>query len=255
MLKKRIDIGQEDVRQRIQKLIVNNPYALTFGIVFTFLFLNYKIGSLADYVEETMERNSHFIKESLEHPIILSASGMVITADRTPITYADQRFKDYVQGVIVNNLVAGLVKVTKGKSMAYASTKELVYNYKPFRNIVENFAGGNISVIYKYADAVRLAILENKLPEYIEIVDTRMERYAVRSLHPEDTKDRKKIIRGSVHIATFAKSYIPYKQKWQTRRVEISVPFEVVVDASRYGSISNPFGLNFNMLEMTAILK
>ncbi|HHO42403.1 MAG TPA: hypothetical protein ENN12_03485 [Epsilonproteobacteria bacterium] len=252
MIKKKITLGNEEIWKKINRFVQHNTYVLTGGLIFTFLFLNYKIGSIADTMNETLVQNTHYIKKNISHPIFLSATGQVIVADKSPMSYYDERFKQYLVNNITDNLIVGLVKISNNFTQKYNGAEDLINRYDRFNYFIKEFTNGNKQVISQFANSLYLSIIENKLPEYIDIIGTKIETYTVRE---DKEKSGKTYFEGKISIEAVVKSWIPAKAEWDTRRIEFKVGYKMEADPARYAHIGNPFGINFTSLDIPVILK
>ena len=252
MSRKKIEITKnEEIWKRINRFVQYNTYAITAGILLTFVFLDMKIGSLSDRVEETLVKNTDYIKRNIGHPIFLSATGQVIVAKKSPMSYYDDRFKQYLVNNITDRLIMGLVRLSGNYKIRYYNGKDILKKNKEIKAFIDNFLAGRSHALIKYADSLYLAMVEKRLPEYIDILNAKTNNYSVR----KDPHDGKTHISFTLEIRAIIKSWIKDLGRWDTREISIRIPAELIIDPSRYANIGNPFGIYFKEIDIPAILK
>ena len=247
--------GSTPIWKRIDDFVKFNSYALVIGISLSFLFLYAKLANLADVVENTLVKNTQFIKEDIGHPIFLSATGQVIVAKRSPLSYSDPRIISYIQNYILDDLVGGVVKLSGNYTATYSSGDDMLRKYSGFKDFSVRFLREDSSMLLPYVNNLFLAIKEDTLPNYINVVSSRMEGYSVKKLSRKDGGDGLTHIRGRVIGRTVVKSWIEDLKKWDTRDMEMSIPFELVVNVPEYADIGNPFGFHFVEIEVPLLKK
>ena len=237
----------EDMGSKINKFIQYNAYILTAGIVLSFLFLNFRISSLASLTEDTLVSNTKYIKENIGHPIFLTASGVVITPEKKVLGYYDQRFKQYIINNTANTFIMGLIKFSKNYEIKYSTLND-IYTKNPYiKEFSSNFKVDH-GALKEYATAIYRIMLEGRLPEYIDIIDTDMTEFSIDS-KPNEDKNIYRTMRGVISVRALSKSWIKELGKWDNREINPKLKFEAIIYPSKYANIGNPFGIKFTKID------
>lgn len=237
-------INVEAISQRINNFIRANSYVLTVGIILTFFVLNMRLSSLADEVERTLVKNTEYIKRNLSTPIFLSATGQVLTVKKSPMGFEDERFKSYLSNLISDVFITGLIKLSSNYSIPFTKAEDIITKNKRFHEFFTNYAEPEASK--ELIDALYWSVLEGRLPEYVDLIGSKIVKYKITQVDQGDLP----AIEGRIIFTAVAKSWIVDMSKWDTRTINISIDFSLTVDVFKYANTLNPFGVHFTSISM-----
>ena len=106
---KKISEQNNGMSKRVNFFVSKNAYVVTILLVAFFFYVTMKFESISSEIAQ----NQKYIKQNIGQPIILSATGQVVVAEKSPITYYDPRMKQYVANILIDNLIQGLSVLTK----------------------------------------------------------------------------------------------------------------------------------------------
>ena len=236
--------------KRIDDFVKYNSWALVAMVALSFLYVSSTIGDLADTVEKTLVKNTRFIRENIGHPIFLSATGQVVVAEKTPLSFSDARIREYILNSLFDNLVAGTVRVSKNYKVQYSDGDDILKRYNRFRNFYGRFLHGDPSQLRDYAKNLYLAITEDTLPNYINVVDSHISNYQIKKVAINEGGDGLTHISGMAVGHVVVKSWIADLNQWDTRETMLNIRFSIVADPAKYADIGNPFGFFFTDLDI-----
>ena len=228
---------------KISDFLSLNSFVMVLLILGVWVHQVFVVGNTIDTLEKNQKNMVDYLKENVNKVYFLSASGMVITATKSAVSYEDERFKSYIANQIINNLIAGNVVVSENYKVQYASPDDLVLKNKRINHFFESYIKPHGTVIAPYARALHRAIVEGKYPEYINVLSQSYEKYSI--IKPCEDTQYKTEIRASLSLKAVVKSWIRDLKEWDTREVVLRVPFKVQIDVDRYVNFSNPFGIHF----------
>lgn len=234
----------ESFSQKINNFVRTNAYVLTIGIALTFVVLNMRLSSLADKIEETLVKNTEYIKKNISTPVFLSATGQVLTIKKSPMGYDDERFKGYIKNLLSDIFVVGLVKLSSNYSIRFKKAEDIIIQNKRFKEFFTDFT--NLEAGKELIDTLYWSVVEGRLPEYVDLTDSNIEKFRIK----KTDKDDPTVIEGNILFSAVAKSWIVDMSKWDTRAIKIRFNFTLVIDVFKYGNVSNPFGIHFTSISM-----
>jgi hypothetical protein len=238
---------------KINDFITLNSFALFLLVLGVWLHQIFVVGATVKELESNQYKMVKYLQENVNKIYFLSASGMAITATKSEVSYSDERFKSYIVNEIVDKLVAGNIVLSSNYKITYASANDLVIKNHRINDFYGRFIKPDGSVLAAYARALHRAIVDGKYPEYINVLSQSYEKFVVRK--PTEESQFKTKIDATLKLTLLVKSWIRDLKKWDTREVEIRVPFIAVIDVERYVNIGNPFGVHFEKLDLPIIHK
>lgn len=246
---------KEKTIKRINTFFKENLFILAFSFVLMNILTmcsnsNFKSESL-----QLMKDQNLFLRENIGKVHFLSATGQVAVGEKQKLSYADSRFKSYIQNVLINNLLQGKGSLTGGfdKKISIRRWQDLSVVNDKLKLFKSSFLKKNSTVIDSYQKSLFLAILEKRLPEYMIPTNVGFEYYRVNSKFLK--KNQKKTIDGKIRVSVYIKSYIKELGKWDTREVEANIRFKIEINVAEYANYDNPFGIVFDDLDMPTLLK
>ena len=128
-MKKNSDLDKSFTKS-IHKFLNTNNWVIVIGILFTFLYLSLKLGTVLNQTES----NEKLIRQDIGKVIFLTSDGKVLELNKQKVSYADSRVADYLANIIQYDLIQDLVSISHGFKVQYSNAKELVQKYKPFND-------------------------------------------------------------------------------------------------------------------------
>lgn len=242
---KKMSEQNNGTNKKINSFVSKNSYVVIIGLVLFFMYVFVEFGSIKSEIMESQK----YIKKNIGQPIMLSATGQVIVAEKSPVTYYDPRMKQYVANILIDNLIQGMAIITKAYTVFPKSGKDMVKKNKRFAYFNDVYLLDEKQLL-KYANTVQQAIIEDKYPEVISPYDMEITRYKYDK--SDNTLEIKIKITATTKSWTKAKSG---NNKWVNKKIVIKLDATAVFDAEKYADISNPFGLKFKTIILPVPLK
>lgn len=211
--------------------------------------------SNSDFQKTALDRigqHGVLLKKNLGKVHFLTATGQHIVGSKRAVGYSDSRFKRYIANIIIDNQIQGLGELTGGFKISIRKAQDIPKKNEKFGFFNKTFLGNNGVSNKLYTDGLYRAIVEGRLPEYIFINESEIKSY--RDVPDEDNSEIRHLF-GTIRASVFIKSWIKELKEWDTREVQISIPFKATVDVAEFAGISNPFGVVFDELDIPVILK
>jgi len=238
---------------KINDFVSLNSFALLLLILGIWFHQVYIVGATVKELEQNQYKMVKYLKENVNKVYFLSASGMAITATKSEVSYADERFKSYIINEIVTKMLAGNIVLSSNYTITYANYDEFVTKNEQVKNFYTRFVKPNKRVLQSSLRSLHRAVVEGKYPEYINVLSQRYTQYRITP--PNEETGGKTKIKATVQLNILVKSWIRDLKRWDTRQMTISIPFVLRIDVERYANIGNPFGIHFEKLSIPAIHK
>lgn len=246
----------QDIQKLTQKLnnfFRGNIYLLAFAMVGMTGLNMCSNSSFKSEALATIKGYEVLLKENLGKVHFLSASGQHVVGNRYEVGYEDDRFKQYLKNIILDNLVQGLSELTNGFTVVFRNGAEIKKKNERFAYFEKTFVPKGSNLLGLYRNSLHRIVVEGRLPEYISLSSSKFIHYYVERKTKEQQNNPH--LKGSLSVKVFLKSWIKELKVWDTREVTMNIPFEAVVDIEKYANIGNPFGISFIELEIPTILK
>jgi len=239
--------------QNISDFVSLNSFILLILIAIVAFHQLFIVGGAISSLKSNQIEMMNYLKENVSKVYFLSASGQVISSERSTLSYADERFKEYIASNILNTFIGGLVKVSSNLEVSYEKPSDFIKKNKDIKNFYTSFIAPDYTVIESTLRSLHRNILDNKHPEYIDIVSEKFIKYSVsKSLIANKSVTN---IYGVIEIEVIKKSYIVEFKKWNAKKEMIRIPFEIRVDVGKYGRLDNPFGIHFTHISIPVLRK
>jgi len=225
-------------------------FLLILGVWFHQVFI---VGETVNTLKDNQNRMIHYLKDNVNKVYFLSASGMVVTAKKSKVSYVDERFKSYLANEITDSLIGGNIVISSNYKVVFASPAEIVRKNRRIGHFYKRFIAPQKQTINKYVRTLHRAIIEGKYPEYINVISYKYESFLLRK--PSELNGYTTKIEGTLKVGLLVKSWVRDLKEWDTREVPIQINFEVLIDLDKYVNIANPFGVHFEKLEIPIIHK
>ena len=243
----------DSIFAKINDFISLNSFVLLLLILGIWLHQVFIVGSTVNELQQNQNRMIHYLKKNVNKVYFLSASGMAITATKSKVSYADERFKSYLVNEITDSLIGGNIVLSSNYKITYASANELITKNKRINHFFKRLVKPHGSVMAPYARSLHRAIVEGKYPEYINVISHRYDKFVIRK--PSKETNFKTKIEATIVLRLLVKSWVRDLKEWDTREVPLRINFDVIVDVDKYANIGNPFGVHFKSLDIPIIHK
>jgi len=238
---------------KINDFVSLNSFALLLLMLGIWFHQVYVVGDTVKQLEANQHKMVKYLKENVDKVYFLSASGMAITATKSEVSYADERFKSYMLNEIVTKMLAGNIVLSSNYTITYANYNEFVTKNAQVKNFYTRFVKPNKGVLESSLRSLHRAVVEGKYPEYINVLSQKYVHYKI--IPPSEETGPQTKIDAKVVLTILVKSWIRDLKRWDTRKMKISIPFSVRIDVAKYANIGNPFGIHFEKLQIPAIHK
>lgn len=240
--KKITSFNEKSSISKIDTFMRRNSYITLIAIIFTFFYLNSKLGTLADVVERTLVQNTHYIKENIGKPIFLSANGIILTSKKSEMSLYDERFKTYLTNILVENSFQGLVKLSENFQVVFKNSNELYEKNKKLKTLRDRFFTPNTAGAKEFSKLLYQYIIEDKLPQYVDVLSTKIKDYYVREKGKEGLGREFSL---NIEVKVITKSWIKAIGDYDTLTSTVFIKTKGVIDIEKYANIGNPFGVKF----------
>jgi len=238
---------------KINDFITLNSFALFLLVLAVWFHQIFVVGTTVKELEANQYKMVKYLKDNVDKVYFLSASGMAITATKSEVSYADERFKSYMVNEITDKLMYGNIVISTNYKVTYKSGSELVLKNKRINDFFTRFVKPHGNVLAPYARSLHRAMVEGRYPEYINVLSQQYTKYIITK--PSEATGYKTKIDATIKLNLLVKSWIRDLKKWDTREVKIIIPFVVLIDVAKYANIGNPFGIHFVELKLPVIHK
>lgn len=199
-----------------------------------------------------IKQHGVLLKENLGKVHFLTATGQHVVGTKHEAGYLDERFKLYVQNLILDNLIQGSVELTNTFHIKYSSEAEIATKNGRFKNFHETFIRSGTDPLSLFRQTLYRNLVDGRLPEYIFPSKVEFLQYYVNN-NKDIGKDPQ--ITARMRVTFMTKSFIKEIKKWENREVEAIIPFNFSVNVSKYANIANPFGLMLDDISIPVLVK
>jgi hypothetical protein len=234
---------KRSIIKEISHFVTLNNFVLLIVVLMVWYHQIFVIGGTVSELEKNQNRMIVYLRKNVSSVHYLTATGMLLSTQKSNASLVDERFKSYIANQILETFVGGLIKISSNYTIQYASPEDIIQKNSKIQTFTQSYISGNGAAISAYARSVYRAILENKYPEYMDTIGFAYADYQVTP--PSEATGFETIAEGSFAVKIVLKSWIPMFKKWDTREKSIVISFKLIVNPDRYAKIDNPFGLHF----------
>jgi len=247
------EVQSSKFTEKVNVFFRKNIFLLAVAMV-ALNFLTYcSNSSFHDEALSKIDKHGVLLKENLGKVHFLTASGQHIVGDRYELGFADPRFKQYLKNVVLDNLLLGMAELTKGFSVKFKNPQDVYSKNSRIKYFEDNFVTKKAIFMKNYRTALYRAVVEGRYPEYMSVSNAVIDNYVyTKAVNSESKKPE---IRGTIRASLYIKSWIKELKVWDTREIEVRIPFKAIIDVERYATVGNPFGVSFTTVEIPAIIK
>ena len=238
---------------KINDFVTLNNFVIFLLILAVWFHQIFVVGATVDQLEKNQNRMVRYLKQNVNKVYFLSASGLILSAEKGEISYADERFKSFLSNELITSLVGGAIEISSNYTITFKSANDIVHLNKKIGRFYQRFVQPHKKVITPFSRSLYRALIEGKYPEYINVISTRYTKYRVEK--PNKKNGQYITIKASLAVRLLVKSWVRDLKIWDTREVPITVKFQAIVDVDRYANMSNPFGVHFTGLDFPVIQK
>jgi len=251
-MKKRSE-KERSVFERIDVIVRGNSFIITALIIFSFIYLNNKLGNISDVFTQEIIKNTKVMRENIGRPIFLTANGQVLVGERNKMGYADNRFINYVESLLTRTFYSGLNEISKNKKLIFRSSMDIARKNKELNYFCNTYLL-NDKVILTYLNGIFRGIIDKSFPETIMLSQTKMSNWRVNRPRKDD-RDQNIYISGRIDSIVVADSWIIDLKKYYKVKMSSSLKFKFKISVNKWGSIDNPFGIKFVSISLPVIKK
>jgi len=238
---------------KINDFITLNTFVLFLLALAVWIHQIFVVGATVKELESNQYKMVKYLKDNVNKVYFLSASGMAITATKSAVSYSDERFKSYIVNEIIEKLIHGNIVMSSNYKMTYTSADDLVTKNPRVYDFYMRFIKPHGIVLAPYARSLHRAIVDGKYPEYINVLSQKYTNYIVHK--PTEETNFKTKIKATLALRLLVKSWIRDLKEWDTREIDITVPFSIIIDVNKYVNMGNPFGIHFENLGLPVMHK
>ena len=238
---------------KINDFVTLNTFAIFLLILAVWFHQIFVVGATINKLEKNQDSMVRYLRDNVNKVYFLSASGLVLSAKKGEISYADERFKSYLSNELISSFVGGNIEISSNYKITFDTPSSIIRNSKKIGQFYQRFVQPHQKIMAPFARSLHHALVEGMYPEYINVISHQYIKYRVEE--PSEENGFHITIKASMAVRLLVKSWIRDLKSWDTREVPITVKFQAIVDVGRYANMSNPFGVHFTGLDFPVIHK
>lgn len=235
--------------EKINIFFKKNNYLIVVALSGMMLLTMCDNRSYKKQIQSELEKNTQYLKQNIQTIGFVTATGTLLTVDRKPISYNDDRIKQAIVNLTIEPFLQGNEEIKAGKS--YSSAAEMIENNKKFSHFYNHLVKEKQSVhrlfgaIYEVSSALYY-------PEHITVLGEEIVHFnAVGSTKHKDRID----FHASVACKLRTKSWIVQLNRWYDQDVTLKIDIRGEIDPAEYASSDNLLGFKVIDIDLPLIQK
>lgn len=235
--------------EKINIFFKKNNYLIVVALSGMMLLTMCDNRSYKKQMQTELEKNTQYLKQNIQTIGFVTATGMLLTIDRKPINYNDDRIKQAIVNLTIEPFLQGNEEIKAGKN--YSSADEMVENNKKFSHFYNHLVKDKQSV-HKLLGAIYETSSALYYPEHITLLEEEIVHFnAAASVKHKDRID----FHASVACKLRTKSWIVQLNKWYDQDIALNINISGEIDPVEYASSDNLLGFKVTNIDLPLIQK
>lgn len=202
-----------------------------------------------EQMEKVLKENVEYLKQNIRTTGFVTATGMLLTVDRKPINYNDDRIKAAIVNLSLDPFLQGADDIRAGK--VYGTTKEMIDKNQKFNFFFNNLIK-NERDFHELFGAIYKTVSSLYYPEHITVIQQNIVNFSAR----KDIEDNNIIdFSATVVYKLKTRSWIVQLNKWVEQDVTVTAALDGEIIPELYANSGNLLGFKLKKLTMPLIQK